>query len=177
MTLMKGTGFFTPLRDNGTGEMTTGDYEVDTVDNSVVVNGCKAMKSLISKPVGSLTFYYIRLPDYIQDTENFKIDIYSDEKRAMKIIESYDQLKLTKHQLRPGLLALKKCLPSNAYAMTPNVSYTIWFTPSHSLKTTARVVLTMPTNLVFDVDKPCSVNIQGATCKVEIKRQGFSSKG
>jgi hypothetical protein len=35
----------------------------------------------------------------------------------------------------------------------------------------------MPTNLFFDVKKPCSVNIQGASCKVTIKRQGFSSKG
>lgn len=177
MKLVKGTGFFTPLRDNGSGDLNTGDYLVNTSDNSVVVNACMSMKNLISKPIGSITFYYIRLPDYIQDTDNFKIDIYSDEKRAMKIIQSYDQLKLTKNLLAPGLLALKKFLPSNSYAMTPNVSYTIWFTPSHGLKVNARVVLTMPTNLVFDLDKPCSVNIQGASCKVEIKRQGFSSKG
>jgi hypothetical protein len=48
------------------------------------------MKGLTSEPNGSLTFYFIKLPDFIQDSDYFKIDVFSDKKRAMKIIESYD---------------------------------------------------------------------------------------
>ena len=47
------------------------------------------MKGLTSEPNGSLTFYFIKLPDFIQDSDYFKIDVFSDKKRAMKIIESY----------------------------------------------------------------------------------------
>jgi hypothetical protein len=90
MLFMKGTGFFTPTRDNGSGELNTGEYLVDTDDNSVVVNACKTIRNLISAPVGSLSFYFIKLPDYIQDTDHFKIDIFSDVKRAMPIISSHD---------------------------------------------------------------------------------------
>lgn len=65
MLFVKGTGFFTPKRDSGSGELNTGDYVVDTLGNSVVVNGCMQIKNLITEPTGSLTFYYIKLPDYI----------------------------------------------------------------------------------------------------------------
>ena len=65
MLFVKGTGFFTPPRDRGSGEFNTGDYKVDTLGNSVVVDACHALKNLITEPIGSLTFYFIKLPDYI----------------------------------------------------------------------------------------------------------------
>lgn len=84
---------------------------------------------------------------------------------------------MSKDKLGPGLMELKKFQPSNFYAWTPNVSYTIWVVPSHSLGKTARVVVTMPTNLVFDINKPCKVDIPDAKCKVERTIKGFVWQG
>ena len=93
MKYVLGSGFLSPTR-NSKGVLNTGDYEVDPLTNSVIVSGCKG--SMTSKPSGSLTFHYIKLPDYIQDSDYFKINIFSDSKRAMPIISSSDQLRLEK---------------------------------------------------------------------------------
>jgi len=74
---------------------------------------------------------------------------------------------LNKDQFAPGLMDLNKFQPSNFYARAPNVSYTIWVKPSHDLGTSARVVVTIPANIIFDKDKPCFIGgIPGATCEV-----------
>jgi len=47
------------------------------------------------------------------------------------------------------------------------VNYTIWVKPSHSLGKSARVVVTVPSMVEFDIDKPCFVGgVAGAQCEV-----------
>lgn len=83
----------TPTRSN---TLNTGDYQIDPLSNTVDIKGCQVTSKLTSQPNGSVTFYYVKLPDNIGSTDFFKIDIFSDAKRAMKIIESHDQLVLSK---------------------------------------------------------------------------------
>jgi len=107
LSQIKGDGFMTPPNSD-TGSLNTGDYLIDPLTNTVDITGCQMTSKLTSEPYGSVTFFYLKLPDTIGSTEFFQIDIFSDPKRAMKIIESNNQLIMSKEQLAPGLMELNK---------------------------------------------------------------------
>ena len=75
---------------------------MDPAANSVYVEGCKATEFLGSRPFGVVTFGYIKLPDYIVDTEPFKIYGYSDAAYQQAIFVQDDPeggVRLTKDRL------------------------------------------------------------------------------
>jgi len=97
MLYMEGRGFFKPSPD--TEDLHTGLYSVDEQRNTVYVTGCTQENYLSTNPTGSVIFNYIKLPDYIRSIEAIQIDVYSDPKRSMGIIQSHQQLKLDLNQL------------------------------------------------------------------------------
>ena len=126
-----------------------------------------------TNPTGSVIFNYIKLPDYIRSSKGIQIDVYSDPKRSMGIIQSHQQLKLDRNQLEPGLMDLVLFKPSNFYAWTPQVSYTFHIRPSHDLYPSARIIVTLPKHISFDKRQGCSVSQLTGKCMVTERIDGI----
>jgi hypothetical protein len=100
LRVVEGEGFFRPSSQKSL--FTSSEFIVDPEANTVYVEGCKATEFLGSRPFGVVTFGYIRLPDYIVDTEPFKIYGYSDAAYQQAIFVQDDPeggVRLTKDRL------------------------------------------------------------------------------
>jgi len=62
LRLIKGDGFMKPPNSRD-GTMNTGDYKINGLTNSVDITGCQVVSKLTSQPNGSVTFFYLKLPD------------------------------------------------------------------------------------------------------------------
>jgi len=171
MLYMEGQGFFKPSINSE--DLHTGLYEVDLQRNTVKVLGCTQENYLGSNPSGSVIFNYIKLPDYIRSSKGIQIDVYSDPKRSMGIIQSHSQLILNRDQLEPGLMDLVLFKPSNFYAWTPNVEYTFHIRPSHDLFPSARIIVTLPKHISFDKRQGCTVSQLTGKCMVTERIDGI----
>merc|ERR1719253_2423824 len=80
LSVIEGDGFFRPS-------------ETKTILNTqeFIVEGCKTTGTLTSRPFGIIEFGYVQLPDYVVDTEPFKIYGFSDAAYTKEIFVSDDQ--------------------------------------------------------------------------------------
>ena len=131
------------------------------------VDACRLPGTLKSSPVGSITFELIKLPDYITSTPPIKIFAYSDADRQDLVIDDPNGVGLQAKQMIPGLFTELLFKPSNFYAFSDNVSYTIFAKPQHDMSPTSRIVIEMPPTLIFDQSKGCTVALTIATCELD----------
>jgi hypothetical protein len=75
-------------------------------------------------------------------------------------------LYIDKGDLKPGVVALEFFKPSSYFAWTPDVSYTIHIRPSHDLTYDAKIIVTMPENLTFNVADGCTISLLAGDCRI-----------
>jgi hypothetical protein len=79
---------------------------------------------LDDRPSGGLSFKYIKLPDYVTDTEPVTFYAYSDESLNNAIFAEDGDGRgavLQQSLMVPGVLTLDEFSPSNAYAFMGDV--------------------------------------------------------
>jgi len=86
LSVIEGDGFFRPSETKTI--LTTSEFIVDVIANTVYVEGCKTTGTLSSRPFGIIEFGYVQLPDYVVDTEPFKIYGFSDAAYTKEIFVS-----------------------------------------------------------------------------------------
>jgi len=153
LTLLSGTGIFQPTQI--TNIITPDLYEVDYENNVITVNACRVPSSLTSQPIGSITFSFIKLPDYITSTPPIKVYSYSDNAREDIIISDDEGVSLNADMMTPGVFEQVLFKPSNFYAFSDNVSYTLHVRPQHEMRPDSRIIIDMPPTLIFDQDRGC----------------------
>lgn len=57
---------------------TFGQYSVDPVKNTIVVEGCRMSEFLTENPFGTFRIRSVRMPNYIDTVKPVKIKVYSD---------------------------------------------------------------------------------------------------
>lgn len=115
---------------------------------------------LDTRPYGEIFFHYIRLPDYVTDTDPVQFYAFSDSAYNYPIFEEAGPGRgaiLQKALLAPGLLTLDEFTPTNYYAFMPSVEYLVAFTTTHTNYPSTRILLSMPEALIFDPDVGCEV--------------------
>lgn len=99
------------------------------------------------------------LPDYVTDTDPVELYAYSDNAYTKLVFEeskaSNGGLSISREALQPGELFLGDFSPSDYYAYVKDVSYTVIIAPSHDMRPSTRIILTMPENLTWNESKGC----------------------
>ena len=127
--------------------MTSGDYTWNSIENSVTVEACKTTSELRSpRPFGTISFGYIELPDYVVETEPFKIYGWSDAAQRMDIFaqEEGTGVRLTTNNMKSGPIELIDFTPSDYYAFKENVSFTLVIKTSSLSYPSVRIIIAMP---------------------------------
>ena len=113
------------------------------------------------------------MPDYIVDTEPFKIYGYSDASYQNAIFAQEGTsggIRLTKDKLAPGSLETLDFAASNYYAFVKDVSYTAIIRTGSIVYPSTRIIITMPKTLTFSESFGCKVTYTPAKCVLNIEK-------
>jgi hypothetical protein len=140
------------------------------IANTVYVEGCKTTGTLTSRPFGIIEFGYVQLPDYVVDTEPFKIYGFSDAAYTKEIFVSDDRgVRLTKDKMSPGPLELIEFTPSNYYAFVEEVTYTVIIKLRSAVYPSTRIIIQMPPTLTFSEATGCEITYTKANCEMNLQ--------
>lgn len=133
LELVQGWGIFQP--SDSENALTTNDFDIDMTTNSITVRGCQTADALSSAPSGTIEFNFLKLPSYITSTGGIQMHAYTDSTMTEEflVIADPEGIPIDSSQLTPGYFEMISFIPSNYFAFSPMVSYTIEVKPQHNL--------------------------------------------
>ena len=169
LQFLTGDGIFTPYGSGN--KIPSSSYTLDFAKNTIYLEGCQRTDFLTSRPIGEVTFAFVLLPDYVNDTDPVEFFAFSENTYSDMIFEETlangGGLSITKQMLKPGHLDLVEFVPSSFSAFVKDVTYTITISPKHDCLPSHRIVITMPSNVKFDPAKGCTVTYTAADCALD----------
>jgi hypothetical protein len=77
-------------------------YTLDLSKNTLTVKGCLLPNQMSSSPFGSVTIFYVRLPNYIQSSDPIQLKIYANSFKTDVVVDTPLGPNLKPEDMTPG---------------------------------------------------------------------------